>query len=417
MGYGTAQLLRLASNVILAKLLFPEAFGLMVLVTIFMQGIAMFSDIGIIPSIIQNERGDDPRFLNTAWTIQVIRGVLIWIVACIGTYPYAQVYNEPLLLSMIPIAGLTAIIAGFNSTSLATANRKLTLGKITLLELVTQVVSIAVMIGWVLIHPTVWGLVAGGIVGALIKMGLSHIWLSGIKNRFCWDKSAVNQLFRFGRWILISTALTFFARQIDRLLLGALMGVANLGIYSIAALFRESMGSAIQALGGKVLFPSYSEIVRTGDSARLYKTLRKTRIAIISAMWLGAILLALFGSELIHILYDERYSDASWMLEILALSGLFGCLSLSYQNVFLAKGKSNYITFLLIYQLSVQVLAISLGHYLGGLQGIIIGLSLVGALIYPANAIAAKKLSLWQPEVDIPVILMAMVFVFMYFYI
>ena len=72
-GYGIAQLLRLVSNVVLAKLLFPEAFGLMVLVTIFMQGIAMFSDIGIIPSIIQNKRGDDPRFLNTAWTIQVIR--------------------------------------------------------------------------------------------------------------------------------------------------------------------------------------------------------------------------------------------------------------------------------------------------------------------------------------------------------
>src|SRR5690554_1654660 len=99
-GYGTAQLLRLASNVILAKLLFPEAFGLMVLVAIFMQGIAMFSDIGILPSIIQNKRGDDPAFLNTAWTIQVIRGVLIWIVACIGAYPYALIYNEPLLMSM-----------------------------------------------------------------------------------------------------------------------------------------------------------------------------------------------------------------------------------------------------------------------------------------------------------------------------
>lgn len=67
-GYGASQILRLGSNLILTRLLFPELFGLMTLVNIFITGLHLFSDIGVGPSIIQNKRGDDPVFLNTAWT-------------------------------------------------------------------------------------------------------------------------------------------------------------------------------------------------------------------------------------------------------------------------------------------------------------------------------------------------------------
>src|SRR4051812_36532958 len=64
LGYGGSQVLRLAGNVILTRLLFPEAFGQMVLVNVFLQGLHMFSDVGIGPSLIQSKRGDDPDFLN-----------------------------------------------------------------------------------------------------------------------------------------------------------------------------------------------------------------------------------------------------------------------------------------------------------------------------------------------------------------
>ncbi|MCB2425874.1 oligosaccharide flippase family protein [Methylophaga pinxianii] len=413
-GYAAAQALRLASNVILAKLLFPEAFGLMVLVTIFMQGISMFSDIGIGPSIIQNKRGDDASFLNTAWTIQVIRGFAIWIIACISAYPYAAIYNEPLLSSMLPIAGLTAVIAGFNSTSLATSNRKLNLGKLTIIEFIAQAISIIVMIGWVLIHPTVWGLVAGGIVSALVKMSLSHTWLADKKNKLFWDKDAAGRLFRFGRWILASTALTFFAKQIDRMLLGFYLGTATLGIYSIAVMFKDTANASIQMLGSKVLFPSYSELVRSGDDNRVYKALKKTRLIMIVGSWVVSILLIFLGPVIIGYLYDERYSDAIWMIQILPLGPLVGVLSLTYQNMYLAKGRSDFITLILVLQLILQTFVIIAGYYYFQLLGVIIGLAMIGWLIYPINAYLIHKLKLWQPGIDITVIMAAIIFTLTY---
>jgi O-antigen/teichoic acid export membrane protein len=79
LGYGLSQLFRLAGNIILTKLLMPEMFGIMAIVNVLIMGSQMFSDIGLGPSIIQNKRGEDPDFINTAWTLQIIRGFAIWL--------------------------------------------------------------------------------------------------------------------------------------------------------------------------------------------------------------------------------------------------------------------------------------------------------------------------------------------------
>jgi O-antigen/teichoic acid export membrane protein len=413
-GYAWAQLARLASNVILAKLLFPEAFGLMMLVAVFIQGIGMFSDIGTGQSIIQNKRGDEPNFLNTAWTLQIIRGFAIWIIACLGASTYAKIYGEPALAILLPVAALEALIAGFNSTALSTANRKLNLKKITIMGFITQGTSISVMITWVLIYPTVWGLVAGGLARAVVRMLLSHLWFGGFKNRIHIEPLAAKQMFRFGKWIFFSTALTFFTMQIDRLLFGYLMGTSMLGVYSIAAMFTMVSQSAIQMLSSKVLFPSYAEIIREGDDKKLYKILAKTRLIMIAGTWLLSIILITLGAQLISILYDERYNDAIWMIQILPLGALLGVLSLTYQDAMLAKGRSLYITIIMVIQLLIQITGITIGYQLSGITGIIIGYSMVGWILYPFTAIFAKKINIWQPKIDFPVIFLAIIFVTAY---
>jgi O-antigen/teichoic acid export membrane protein len=118
--HGGGQLIRLARSLILTRLLFPEAFGVMSLVWVVMFGLGMLSDLGVGPAIIRDKRGEDPDFLNTAWTLQVIRGVVLLGIACLIAYPMATFYNEPDLAQLIPAAGLFALIAGFNSTAFHT---------------------------------------------------------------------------------------------------------------------------------------------------------------------------------------------------------------------------------------------------------------------------------------------------------
>ena len=161
LGYGGSQGLRLVSNLILTRMLFPEAFGLMALIGLVTVGLMLFSDVGIAPSIAQSARGDDPDFLNTAWTIQVIRGVILFGVAAGLALPFAAFYDAPELVTYLPVAALALVIAGFNPTRIETAHRHLLMGRLTVLDLSAQVIGIVVMIGLAWWLQSVLALVLG----------------------------------------------------------------------------------------------------------------------------------------------------------------------------------------------------------------------------------------------------------------
>jgi len=366
--HGSSQVLRLGGNLILTRLLFPEAFGLMALVQTFMIGLEMFSDVGIVPCIIQNKRGDDPAFLNTAWTIQGIRGLVLWLCACLIAWPAAQFFREPMLVQLLPVVGITSFIAGLNSTKMPTANRKLQLGRLTAVEIGSYALGLVVMIILAWVYKSVWALVAGGIISALTKLLLSHTVLEGAPNRFHWDQEAFRELNRFGRWIFISTVMGFLASQGDRLVFARLLDVRFLGIYTVALSLSMVVQQVVQNLSSKVLFASYSELIRDRPE-RLYYVLRKNRIILAAVGVVVSLFFVLFGEMLINLLYDNRYVEAGWMLQVLAVGMIVRPLTLTYGDVLLARGQASIIAALIATQICIQFSAMFIGAQLGDLRG------------------------------------------------
>jgi hypothetical protein len=113
----------------------------MTFVNIFVQGLAMFSDIGIGPSIIQSKRGEEPRFLNTAWTVQVVRGFFLWGASLALAGWYASTYEQPELGARSRPAALSAAISGFNSTRFFTSGRRITLARVTIIDFIGQLIG------------------------------------------------------------------------------------------------------------------------------------------------------------------------------------------------------------------------------------------------------------------------------------
>ena len=85
--FGVGQLLRLVTVVAIARLLAPELFGIMAIVNSLRTGVDLLSDVGITQNIIQNKNGDDPDFYNTAWTLQLIRGPVLWLLCSAAAVP------------------------------------------------------------------------------------------------------------------------------------------------------------------------------------------------------------------------------------------------------------------------------------------------------------------------------------------
>ena len=374
-GYGLQQVLRLLSNLVLARLLFPEAFGLMALVGAVMQGLTMFSDIGIGPAIIQGKRGSDRDFLNTAWTIQILRGLLLWLGTCLLAWPAAAFYGEPMLVRLLSVAGLSALAAGFISTKLFTANRRLWLGRLSAIELLSQTIGILSMIALAIAMRSVWALVLGNLVVSVTKMAASHLLVPGPGNRLRWETEARGELLRFGRWILVSTVLAFWAMQADRLILGRLVTLEVLGVYSIALSLTMAVGRIFERLATSVLMPTLAQVARTSPE-RFRKTLIAGRRALLSCGALGCAAAVLLAPAFFELLYDPRYHAAGWMAQFLTASLWISLLQKTSRAGLLALGCTAPLAGANAANLLVTLLAAPLGFFLGGVPGFIFGWSI-----------------------------------------
>jgi O-antigen/teichoic acid export membrane protein len=404
-GMGANNVIRLASNMALTRLLFPEAFGLMSLVQVFLFGLQMFSDLGVTPAIIHSKRGDDPGFLDTAWTISAGRGFLLWVGACAIAYPVSRFYREPMLFQLLPAVGSTAFITGLNSTKLASANRQLNIKRITIIELSTYVLSVIVTIGLAWMKRSIWALVIGAIVGQIAQAIASQAFLPGPWNRFKFDREAFRELTGFGRWIFVSSALGFVASQGDRLLLGKLFDVRFLGIYSIALNLSGVANTLSSQLGSRILFPTYAELERTRPD-EVYPALLRARAILLSVAAGVSVVFVLLGPWLIHRMYDRRYVEAGWILQVLAVSALLNAVGNSYSDVLLARGKTRALAWLIGCGIVLQMAGMIVGSHFGS-RGVVVGLAVAALAMYPITAITYRSLKVWQPGLDGLAILVA----------
>ncbi len=376
-GHMASQGLRLGGNLVMTRLLVPEMFGIMALANIFYIGLALFSDLGLRANIIQSRRGDDPVFLNTVWTVQIIRGLIIWLLAiglavAIEVMNNAQfwephsVYATSVLPYVIGIIAFNAVISGFNSTNLATANRSMMLGLITRVELLSQLAGLVFMICWAVIDRSIWALVAGSLFSNTTKMVCSHVIVPGIRNKISWDSKSFYEVLHFGKWIFLASILGFLAANGDRLVLADLVDSTVLGLYAIAMLMTNSMRGIFWKLIGKVALPAFSEIVRDrpDDLLRAYY---KIRLPIDAVSLLGAGFLFMTGHYLIEILYDDRYLQAGRMLEILSLSLFMERFSLT-GNCFMALGKPKLLVPLIVVKVAMIFLFVPIAYSTFGLE-------------------------------------------------
>jgi len=399
LGYGVSQAIRLASNLILTRILFPEAFGLMAIIQVFMQGISMFSDLGIGASIIQNRRGNDPIFLDTAWSVQVIRGILLFLLIAAISNPISLIYDAPILAYLMPVAGTSAIINGLMPMKLQTANRNMILGNLTIIEITSQIISVISLILIALWTHSVWSLVAGGIIASTAKLYCVFRFLDGRRSWFFWDPDSVRDLINFGKWIFLGSIVGFFANQGDKLILASYMTKAELGVYSVAFSIASICWVVNSKLNHHVFFPIYSQLKDLSPS-ELRPKIYKARVYMCSFLLPPLLLLIIFGSEVINILYDERYSQAGWMIQIIC-SGYALSVATGIGPFYLAQGNSKLMTILIVVKAVIFMTCMLVGGELFGVLGVIVGAAISHLAFYLVESMVYRYYGLWIWRLDV----------------
>ncbi|MCF6200411.1 MAG: oligosaccharide flippase family protein [Hyphomicrobiaceae bacterium] len=393
LGFGSTQALRFVANLILARILFPEAFGIMALVNVVLVGLAMFSDVGIVPSIIQNKRGEEPAFLNTAWSIQIIRGFALWLIAGLIAWPAMILYGQDILLPLICVAGFTTVLDGFQSTAVATAPRNLQLGRLTIVQVSGQLIGITTMIVLAWLYQSVWALVIGSLVGAFAEMVFGHLFLPSHKHRLHFEPDALKALFNFGQWIFLSTLVSFLGGQGLRAIQGIYVSTATLGLISIAAALATIFLELTLRLSSAVIFPALSHIARERKS-EIGRAVKRIRWRLLAATLPGFIMLSLSSGLIITMLYDERYTSAATFLAILAIAGAIETLAIVFHGAYMALGNTHIYFQLTAFSTFARIVGMVAGFHMGGVNGMLIGMA-CGTLCAYLMALAYAARSGW----------------------
>lgn len=386
-GYVAVQFLRIASSLILTRLLVPEMFGIMAIATMVQVSVAMLSDVGLRPAAIQSPMGGQKEYLDTAWTLQFIHGLWICLVCLVaavfleianrhGMFPAGSVYTDQVLPAVIAGISITTVITGLQSAKIITAYRDLTLSRVTAIELAAQIVGVAVAVVLAWQTRSIWSFVIAAICSAVVSTILSFVWLPGPGNRFALDPTALKDLVRFGKWVLLSSSFTVLAANGDRLLLAGWTTPMMLGLYILAFNLVAMLEGAGSRLFSSVAMPALSKVYRD-DPDRLPSVFSKLRIPFDVTFVAAAGATYAAAEAIIAFLYDSRYAGAVEMLKILSFSLLLARYGL-LASVYLAIGKPGHLTLLNLVRTISIFTVLPLGYYLFGFDGAIWAVALHG---------------------------------------
>lgn len=306
--------LRIAGNLIMTQILAPDAFAMMAIVTALHTGLMLLSDVGIAQSVARDPRGEEPQFLRVAWTIQIIRGLII-VAALLGIgFGFLllagdlgandTVYAEPLLPYLIWASSVGLLFKGFESANRMLARRLMRPGPVIIIQLIGQISGWVLMVGIGFTFGTVWALLSALVATNVVTCILTHVALKGPRMRLAWDRPQAVEMWHFGKWLIGSSLSDFVINNVDRIIIGAVVDKTSFGVYVIASLWVDVARLGLTRIGGSIFVPYFSGVTNSGGD--LTPVVRKT------FFYYSLLVFAAFGGVLVFFFYifEHLYPDA-----------------------------------------------------------------------------------------------------------
>lgn len=369
--YAVSVMVRFGSNIVLSRLVAPDVFGMIVIVSAIRIGADLLSDVGIGQSVVNNPEGEKPDFYDTAWTIQLIRGLALFAVCLVLAGPLADLYRVP--EAAIQLGAATLALYGATSTSIFLLQRRLQLATLNLYDLAQDVFSAAVIVALASLSPTIWAILLGNLLAAVART-LTSFLLPQSANRFVLRRRYVSEILTFGKWIFLWSLLGFLCLNVDRLFLGQAAPLALLGVYGIARTMADLPSALAGRLGHSLIFPMVSAMQgRSREGLHAALAPLRLRFLIVAALGLaGAIA---YGDLVVRAIYDPRYGQAGWMLPLLLLGGWATILCTTNEYVLIGLARPQYGTAGNCLKLGYLLVALPAGFEAAGMTGAVLALA------------------------------------------
>ena len=397
------QLLAIVRSVALARLLTPDVFGLIALAMIVVRAIETFTRPGIAQALIARQQ-DFEEAAATAFTLLVVRGVLLTLLLAVAAPFVAKFYDAAELEVVLMALSAVFVISGLNNINTIARQRELDYRRLTYLGQVSTLIGtiVTVALAWWL--RSVWALVVGQIVQVSVTALLSYYFLGG-RLQFAFNKEVARDLFRYGKFITGSSIVTFIMTELDSAVIGKLLGMEQLGFYALAATISTLAILSLSQIASGIMMSAYSKI--QNDLPQLRNAYLRALSLVMFLVIPACAGLICLTDPLIYVVYGEKWLDAAVPLQVFALFGVPRALLIFNGYLFEGIGKPKVAFYLGLLRLAIiaPIIVPMVQAYglLGAAATVVIG-AVVQCLIglvylhrYVAIKVSELLATIWRP--------------------
>jgi O-antigen/teichoic acid export membrane protein len=370
--------LRLIKLVILARVLAPNDFGLFGIALLAMSTLETFSQTGFQTALVQ-KKGDITRYLDTAWTVFIMRSAILFALLFFSAPHVALFFNTPDASPIIKVIGVSILLAGFTNIGIVYFQKEMEFDRQFIYQLSVTLVDLLVVIAAALAFKNVWAFVFGLLAGNITGLVMSYV-LHPYRPHFRLDLSKAKVLFGFGKWVFWSSILIFLVTQGDDVFVGKFLGVTMLGFYQMAYRISNMPATEITHVISQVTFPAYSKM--QDDLLRLREAyLRVLQLTAFLAFPMAGLIFVL-APEFTKLFLGEKWMPIVPAMQVLCIFGIIRAFNATTGSVFQAVGRPSILTKVSFIQLLFLAAIIYQFTDIGKLVGISLAVTLANFLCF-----------------------------------
>ena len=371
------RLFGLVSTVVLARVLTPDDFGLVGIALSLIASLEAFTTFGTNLAITR-ERTPGTHLYNTAWTIELLRGVFITLLLIIFAKPAALFFGDPRVEPVIYAISIGSLIQAVENVGIVDFMKGLRFDQEFRLFLSTKMIAFVVTVCAAIILRNHWALVLGYLAYRASRTALSYA-MHPFRPRL--SLRARRELFGFSSWVWAYSLISFANGQGQTLIAGKVLDGRALGFFRVGAEVGALPATEIQAPVLRVLFPGVSKI--GGDRARSAQLFVDAFCMILLVQTAFSAGLALTAYPFVRVVYGDAWVGMAPFVAFVSIATLFqssGCIA---EPMLVATGRPKLFTAIVLISMAIRLPLVALGLHFGGLTGA--GWSLVAASIIEAG--------------------------------
>lgn len=397
--------LRLGGNVVLTRLLAPEAYGVVAVVTSISYVLTMISDMGLRAYVIRHKDAN-PELLQSVWTVRLLRNSALAAIMFFGAPFFAAAYSAPEVVMAVRICALLYLFEASASLSPALNERRRRVNLVTIVQFLVFIATLATTIIAAYFLRNYWAIIISMFVRSALTVVVSYMIYRGPAPGFRFNAEHFRDLWKFWRVIIPASIISIFLTQTDRFFIANYLSLTELGKFSLAATLASAAAQMSQQYVFRIFFPTYSEAVRETpeDLRKAYYAPRRATMQLFAFLIGG---LAGSAEFVTRLLFNDEYLGAGVYLTLLCLSPIAKLSTFPAEQALIATGFVRASLTSNIARLIWVAVAAPAGFYFFGVLGLVAAISLADAALAPYLWAHLRRRDIFRLEEEAPIFALA----------